>query len=192
MCSWASSRRWGRSLVGLDEGFDLLHLSIHLGVVGVVRGIELVVVVVVDRGWNTLPIHRKTRVEVSRKWDKQYQVTFSQSWGCIPFHSMWDERIVELVPDLFTPTYKLKLMELLGEDSGTKIWCKMLARVNNVERDSQIRKQKKWTNSKEWHTETHTRIDNWGRATKEQAQNVESTENALVAQHWRHASSIAQ
>ena len=31
----------------------------------------------------------------------------------------------------------------LGEDSGAKIWCKMLARVNNVERDSQIRKWNK-------------------------------------------------
>ena len=44
----------------------------------------------------------------------------------------------------------------------------MLARVNNVERDSQIRKRNKWTNSKEWHTETHTRIDKWGRATKDE------------------------
>ena len=158
MCSWASSRRWGRSLVGLDEGFDLLHLSLHLGVDGVFRGIELVVVVV-DRRWNALPIHHKTRVEVSRKWDKQYQVTFSQSWGCIPFHSMWDERIVELVPDLFTHTYQVKLMVELGEDSGTKIWCKMLARVNNVERDSQIHKRNKQTNRKEWHMETHTDTD---------------------------------
>mgnify|MGYP005830008437 CR=1 FL=1 len=73
MCSWASSRRWGRSLVGLDEGFDLLHFSLHLGIVVVFRGIELVVVVdVVDRRWNALPIHHKTQVEVSRKWDKQY------------------------------------------------------------------------------------------------------------------------
>ena len=147
MCSRASSRRWGRSLVGLEEGFDLLHFSLHLGVGVVVHGIELVVVVV-DRRWNALPIHHKTRVEVSRKWDKQYQVTFSQSWGCILFHSMWDERIVELVPDLFTHTYQVKLMVELGEDSGTKIWCKMLARVNNVERDSQICKWNKWTNSK--------------------------------------------
>ena len=53
-------------LVGLDEGFDLLHLSLHLGVQVVVRGIELIVVVV-DRRWNALPIHHKTRVEVSRK-----------------------------------------------------------------------------------------------------------------------------
>ena len=105
----SSSRRWGRSLVGLDEGFDLLHFSLHLGVGVVVRGIKLVVVVV-DRRWNALPIHHKTRVEVSRKWDKQYQVTFSQSWGCIPIHSMWNERIVELVPDLFTHTYRVKLM----------------------------------------------------------------------------------
>ena len=79
----------------------------------------------------------------------------------------------------------------LGEDSGTKIWCKMLARVNNVERDSKIRKWNKWTNSKEWHMETHTRIDKWGRATKEWAQNVESTENARVAQLKRDASTIA-
>ena len=85
----------------------------------------------------------KCRVEVSRKWDKQYQVTFSQSWGCIPFHSTWDERIVELVPDLFTHTYQVKLMVDLGEDSGTKIWCKMLARVNNVGKDSQIHKWNK-------------------------------------------------
>ena len=155
MCSWASSRRWGRSLVGLDEGFDVLHLSLHLGVVGVVRGIKLVVVVVYRR-WNALPIHHKTQAKVSRKWDKQYQVTFSQSWGCIPFHSMWHERIVELVPDLFTHTYQVKLMVELGEDSGTKIWCKMLARVNNVERDSQICKRNKYTNSNMWHTETHT------------------------------------
>ena len=133
MCSWASSRRWGRSLVGLDEGFDLLHLSLHLGVGVVFRGIELVVVVV-DRRWNALPIHHKTRVEVSRKWDKQYEVTFSQSWGCIPFHSMWNERIVELVPDLFTHTYQVKIMVELGEDSGTKIWCKMLSRVNMLEK----------------------------------------------------------
>ena len=33
-------------LAPYHEGFDLLHLSLHLGVVGVVRGIELVVVVV--------------------------------------------------------------------------------------------------------------------------------------------------
>ena len=85
----------------------------------------------------------KCRVEVSRKWDKQYQVTFSQSWGCIRFHWMWSERIVELVPVLFTHTYNLKLMVELSEDSGTKIWCKMLARVNNVERDSQTRKWNK-------------------------------------------------
>ena len=90
-----------------------------------------------------LPIHHKTRVEVSRKWDKQYQVTFSQSWGCIPFHSMWDARIVELVPDLFTHTYQVKLIVELGEDSGTNIWCKMLARVNNVGKYSQIRKWNK-------------------------------------------------
>ena len=56
----------------------------------------------------------------------------------------------------------------------------MLSRVNNVERDSQIRKRNKWTNSNMWHTETHTRIDKWGRATKEWTQNVESTENALL------------
>ena len=31
-------------------------------------------------------------------------------------------------------------------------------------------------------TRKHTRIDKWGRATKEWAQNVESTENARVAQ----------
>ena len=74
----------------------------------------------------------------------------------------------------------------LGEDSGTKIWCKMLARVNNVERDSQIRKRNMW------HTKTHTRIDKWGRATKEWAQNVESMENARVAQLKRDASTIAQ
>ena len=43
-----------------------------------------------------------------------------------------------------------------------------------------------------WHTETHTRIDKWGRATKEWAQNVESTENARVAQLKRDASTIAQ
>ena len=106
---------------------------------------------------------------------------------------MWDERIVELVPDLFTHTYQVKLMVELNEDSGTKIWCKMLARVNNVERDSQIRKCNKYTNSKEWHMlETHTWIDKWGRATKEWAQNVESTENARVAQLKREASTIAQ
>ena len=105
---------------------------------------------------------------------------------------MWDEGIVELVPDLFTHTYQVKLMMELGEDSGTKIWCKMLARVNNVEKDSQIRKWNKSTNSKGWHTETHTRIDKWGRATKEWAQNVESTENARVAQLKRDASTIAQ
>ena len=40
-------------------------------------------------------------------------------------------------------------------------------------------------------TETHTRIDRWGRATKEWAQNVESTENARVAQLKRDASTIA-
>ncbi len=80
----------------------------------------------------------------------------------------------------------------LGEDSGTKIWCKMLARVNNVEKDSQIRKCNKQTNSNGWHAETHTRIDKWGRATKEWAQNVESTENARVAQLKRDASTIAQ
>ena len=68
----------------------------------------------------------------------------------------------------------------------------MLARVNNVERDSQIRKWNKYKNSNEWHTETHTRIDKWGRATKEWAQNVESTENARVAQLKRDASTIAQ
>ena len=43
-----------------------------------------------------------------------------------------------------------------------------------------------------WYTETHTRIDKWGRATKEWAQNVESTENARVAQLKRDASTIAQ
>ena len=31
-------------------------------------------------------------------------------------------------------------------------------------------------------TRKHTQIDKWGRATKERAQNVESTENARVAQ----------
>ena len=79
----------------------------------------------------------------------------------------------------------------LGEDSGTKIWCKMLARVNNVERDSQIWKWNKYTNSNEWHTETHTQIDKWGCAMKEWAQNVEATENACVAQLKRDASTIA-
>ena len=135
-------QRWGRPLVGLDEGFDLLHLSLHLGVEVVVLGIELVVVGV-DRRWNAFPIHHKTRAKVSRRWDKQYQVTFSQRWGCIPFHSMWNERIVELVPDLFTHTYQVKLTVELGEDSGPKIWCKMLARVNNFQRDSQICKWNK-------------------------------------------------
>ena len=43
-----------------------------------------------------------------------------------------------------------------------------------------------------WHTETHTRIDKWGRATKEWAQNVESMENARVSQLKRDASTIAQ
>ena len=46
--------------------------------------------------------------------------------------------------------------------------------------------------SKYGYTETHTRIDKWGRATKEWAQNVESTENARVAQLKRDASTIAQ
>ena len=32
-----------------------------------------------------------------------------------------NERIVELVPDLFTHTYQVKLIVELGEDSGTKI-----------------------------------------------------------------------
>ena len=41
-------------------------------------------------------------------------------------------------------------------------------------------------------TETHTWIDKWGRATKEWAQNVESMENARVAQLKRDASMIAQ
>ena len=59
MFSWASSRRWGRALVGLDEGLDLLHLRIHLGI-QVVRGIKLVVVVV-DRRWNALPVHHSKR-----------------------------------------------------------------------------------------------------------------------------------
>ena len=43
-----------------------------------------------------------------------------------------------------------------------------------------------------WHTETLTWIDKWGRATKEWAQNVESTENSRVAQLKRDASTIAQ
>ena len=43
-----------------------------------------------------------------------------------------------------------------------------------------------------WQTETHTRLDKWGRATKEWAQNVESTENARVAQLKRDASTIAR
>ena len=38
---------------------------------------------------------------------------------------------------------------------------------------------------------THTQIDKWGRATKECAQNVESMENARVAQHKRDTSTIA-
>ena len=42
------------------------------------------------------------------------------------------------------------------------------------------------------HTRIHTWIDKWGRATKEWAQNVESTENARVAQLKRDASTIAQ
>ena len=156
MCAWASSRRWGRPLAVLDEGFELLHLSIHVGAQVVRHGIELVVVVVDRSRWNALPIHHKTRAKVSRRWDKQYQVTFSECWGCIPFHSMWNERIVELVPDLFTHTYQVKLMVELGEDSGTKIWCKMLARLNNVEKDSQIRKWNKKTNSNMGGTRKHT------------------------------------
>ena len=51
-----------------------------------------------------------------------------------------NERIVELVPDLLIHTYQVKLMVELCEDSGTKFLCKMLARVNNVGKDSQIRK----------------------------------------------------
>ena len=43
-----------------------------------------------------------------------------------------------------------------------------------------------------WYTETHTWIDKWGRATKELAQNVESTENARVAQFKRDANTISQ
>jgi len=39
---------------------------------------------------------------------------------------------------------------------------------------------------------THTLVDKWGRATKEWAQNVESTENARVAQLKRDTSTIAQ
>ena len=38
----------------------------------------------------------------------------------------------------------------------------------------------------------HTQIDKWGRATKEWAQNVESTENARVAQLKIDASTISQ
>ena len=71
-------------------------------------------------------------------------------------------------------------------------FMQLLVRLNDVEKDSQIRKWNKWTNSNMWHTETHTRIDKWGRATKEWAQNVESTENARVAQLKRDASTIAQ
>ena len=123
------------------ESLNALHLLSEDGRFGDVVVHD--VIVVEDQRWNAFPIHHKTRVEVSRKWDKQYQVTFSQSWGSIPFHSMWDERIVELVPDLFTHTYQVKLIVELGEDSGTNIWCKMLARVNNVGKYSQIRKWNK-------------------------------------------------
>ena len=41
-------------------------------------------------------------------------------------------------------------------------------------------------------SKTYTRIDKWGRATKEWAQNVESMENARVAQLKIDASTIAQ
>ena len=43
-----------------------------------------------------------------------------------------------------------------------------------------------------WYMEMHTQIDKWGGATKEWAQNVESMENARVAQLKRDASTIAQ
>ena len=43
-----------------------------------------------------------------------------------------------------------------------------------------------------WHTKTHTQVEKWGRATKELTQNVESTENARVAQLKRDASTISQ
>ena len=42
-----------------------------------------------------------------------------------------------------------------------------------------------------WHTETHTRIDKWGRATKDEPK-CGIHENALVAQYTRDASTIAQ
>ena len=116
-----------------------------------------------------------------------------RSWRWINDHSNVEQGNITIGTNscrFLTPT-QLKLMVELGEDSGTKNWCKMLARVNNVERDSQIRKWNKWTNSNMWHTKTHTRIDKWGRATKEWAQNVESTENACVAQLKRDASTIA-
>ena len=51
----------------LDEVFELLHLSIHVGAQVVRHGIELVVVGVDRSGRNALPIHHKTRAKVSRK-----------------------------------------------------------------------------------------------------------------------------
>ena len=42
-----------------------------------------------------------------------------------------------------------------------------------------------------WHTETHMQRDKWGRATKEEPK-CGIHENAIVAQHQRDASTIAQ
>ena len=70
----------------------------------------------------------------------------------------------------------------LGEDSATKFLCKMLARVNNVERDSQFGNETSRPIAIEWHTEAHTQIDKWGWATKGEPK-CGINENALVAQH---------
>ena len=66
-----------------------------------------------------------------------------------------------------------------------------LVSLNNVGKDSQICKCNKQTNSKIWYTETHTQIDKWGWATKGEPK-CGIHQDALVAQHQRDASTIAQ
>ena len=67
----------------------------------------------------------------------------------------------------------------------------LLVRLNDIEKDSQICKCNKQTNSNMWHMEKHTQIDKWGRATKNELK-MWNPRKMLVAQHYRDASRIAQ
>ena len=97
-------------------------------------------------------------------------------------HSNADNEIALLVPILVgSHTYTSKSLWWSLVRMVAQNLMQLLVSFNNVGKDSQVCNATSRT-SKIWYPKTHTQIDKWGRATKDEPK-CGIHENALVAQH---------